>query len=84
MRIISQIYEPLLTVNPETGKVSPAVAESFTVSDDAKVYTFKIRKGIKFHKDECFGGNAHELTAEDVKFTLDMACSGFFYCSPLS
>lgn len=76
MRLISQIYESLLTVNPETGKVSPAVAESFTVSDDAKVYTFKIRKGIKFHKDDCFGGETKELTAEDVKFTLDMACSG--------
>ena len=76
IRIISQIYEPLLTVNSETGTVSPAVAESFTVSDDAKVYTLKIRKGIKFHKDDCFGNKTHELTAEDVKFSLDMACSG--------
>ncbi|NQY75492.1 MAG: ABC transporter substrate-binding protein [Candidatus Margulisbacteria bacterium] len=76
MRLLTQIYEPLLTVDSETGKVSAAVAESFTVSTDAKVYTFKIRKGIKFHKDACFGGKTHELTAEDVKFTLDMACSG--------
>jgi peptide/nickel transport system substrate-binding protein len=76
MRLLTQIYEPLLTVSPETGQVSPAVAQSFTVSDDAKVYTLKIRKGIKFHEDACFGGKSHELTAEDVKFTLDMACSG--------
>jgi len=76
MRIVSQIYEPLLTIDSESGKVSPAVAKSFTVSNDAKVYTFKIRKGIQFHKDDCFGGETHELTAEDVKFTLDMACSG--------
>jgi peptide/nickel transport system substrate-binding protein len=76
MRLISQIYESLLVVDPMSGKVSPGVAESFTVSDDAKVYTFKIRKGIKFHKDECFGEDSHELDAEDVKFSLDMACSG--------
>lgn len=76
IRLLTQIYETLLTVDPESGKVSPAVAESFAVSNDAKVYTLKIRKGIKFHKDACFGGEAHELTAEDVKFTLDMACSG--------
>ena len=76
MRLLTQIYEPLLAVDPESGQVSPAVAESYTVSDDAKVYTLKIRKGIKFHKDACFGGKSHELTAEDVKFTLDMACSG--------
>lgn len=76
MRLISQIYESLLSIDPETGQVTPWVAESFSVSDDAKVYTFKIRKGIKFHKDACFGKKLHELNAEDVKFSLDMACSG--------
>jgi oligopeptide transport system substrate-binding protein len=75
-RIISQIFEPILTINPKTFDVSPGVAESWTVSDDAKVYTLKIRKGIKFHNDDCFSEEGHELNAEDVKFTLDIACSG--------
>lgn len=75
-RIISQIYEPLLKLDPLTMNVLPSVAESFSVSDDAMVYTFKIRKGIFFHEDDCFGGKAHELDANDAKFTLDMACSG--------
>ena len=75
-RIISQIFEPLLVIDPFTSEVNPGVAESFSVSDDAKVYTFKIRKGILFHKDACFGGKTHELDAEDVKFTFDLACSG--------
>lgn len=74
-RIIAQLYEPLLRLDPQTMAVVPAVAESFTVSQDAKVYTFKIRKGIKFHTDECLS-NGHELDAHDVKFTLDLACSG--------
>ena len=75
-RIISQIYEPLLRLDPLTMEVMPSVAESFTVSNDAMVYTFKIRKGIFFHEDDCFGGKEHELDANDAKFTLDMACSG--------
>ncbi|EPB65465.1 ABC transporter, substrate-binding protein, family 5, partial [Ancylostoma ceylanicum] len=40
------------------------------------IYTFTIRKGIYFHDDECFGGKGRELTPEDVKYSLDFACSG--------
>ncbi len=74
-RIISQIFEPLLTVDPGSGKINPGVAKNFTISDDARVYTFQIRKGVRFHKDACFGDKDRELTAQDVKFTLDMACT---------
>jgi len=74
-RLISQIFEPLLQLDPKTLAVTPALAESFTVSDDAKVYTFKIRKGVIFHADDCLDSD-HELDANDVKFSLDLACSG--------
>ncbi len=74
-RIVGQIYESLLRLDPETMKVVPGVAESFTVSSDAKVYTFKIRKGVKFHADDCLDAG-HELDANDVKFSLELACSG--------
>ena len=74
-RLIAQIYEPLLVLDPETGKVHEAVAKSFTTNKDLTVYTFKIRKGIMFHDDPCFDGKERELTAKDVKFTLDMACT---------
>lgn len=40
------------------------VAESWTISDDGLTYTFKIRKGIKFH-------DGSVLTAKDVKATYD-------------
>lgn len=74
-RLISQIFEPLLQLDPQNMEVIPAVAESFKVSDDAKVYTFTIRKGIVFHEDDCLS-SGHELDANDVKFSLDLACSG--------
>lgn len=74
-RIISQIFEPLLVIDPESGTVNPGIAESFSQSDDARVYTFKIRKGVKFHEDACFKDKTREVEASDVKFSLDMACT---------
>jgi len=75
-RITSQIFDPLLSLDPSGKNVIPSIAESYTVSKDATLFTFKIRRGVYFHDDDCFGGEGRELTAEDVKFTLDMACSG--------
>lgn len=45
-------------------EVEGDVAESWTISEDALTYTFKIRKGIKFH-------DGSPLTARDVKATYD-------------
>lgn len=75
-RLVNQVFEPLLRIDPATLKVLPNIAESYEINKDATVYTFKIRKGVKFHEDDCFGGKTRELDANDVKFTLDLACSG--------
>lgn len=74
-RIVGQIYESLLRIDPETMQVVPAIAESFKVSQDAKVYTFKIRKGVLFHADDCIS-EGREVNAHDVKLSLELACSG--------
>jgi len=74
---LCNLYDPLLwpkTVG-EGGGVKAHVAESWTVSSDGLVYTFKIRQGIKFH-------SGRNLTAEDVKFSLDRLLTigqGFAY-----
>jgi peptide/nickel transport system substrate-binding protein len=57
------MFEPLLGID-ETGKIQPNLAESWTASTDGKAYTFKLRRNVKFH-------NGREMTAEDVKFSLD-------------
>lgn len=75
-RVTSQIFDPILRLNPNNDKIEPSLAESFKVSADGKEYTLKVRKGVFFHDDDCFDGEGRELTAEDLKFTLDMACSG--------
>src|SRR5947207_7105627 len=42
------IYETLTKIN-EDGTVSPLLAESWKALEDLKTWTFKLRKGIKFH-----------------------------------
>ena len=37
--------------------LKPALAESWTISDDGLVYTFNIRKGVKFHDGTPFDAN---------------------------
>jgi oligopeptide transport system substrate-binding protein len=75
-RVGSQIFETLLNLDPKTEKIMPGLAESHSVNADATKFTFKIRKGVFFHDDDCFdGGEGRELNAYDVKNTLDLACS---------
>ena len=53
----------LVESDPLTGAAVPALAESWEPSKDAAIWTFKIRKGVKFH-------NGKELTIDDVVATL--------------
>ncbi len=48
-----------------TSEVQPDLAESWSLSADGTIWTFKLKKGVQFHKG--FG----ELTAEDVKFSFE-------------
>lgn len=43
----SMIYEPLVSYK-EGGKLEPNLAESWSISEDGKEYTFKLRKNVKF------------------------------------
>ncbi len=61
--VLDMIFEPLATTNPE-GKYIPWLAESWEASPDGKVWTIKLRKGIKWQDGKPF-------TAEDVKFTFE-------------
>lgn len=75
-RITGQLFESLLKIDATTSEVVPVIAESYEINNAGDVYTFKIRKGIQFHEDECFENGQRELTAEDVKYSLEFACSG--------
>ncbi|MBR2099130.1 MAG: ABC transporter substrate-binding protein, partial [Firmicutes bacterium] len=63
--ILFNIYEGL--VKPDSdGNLVPAIAESYSVNDNADQYTFKLRQGVQFH-------NGKEVTADDVVWSLSRA-----------
>jgi peptide/nickel transport system substrate-binding protein len=64
--VLMQVFEPLYSQNEATGEYLPRIAESYSISGDNLSYTFKIRKGVKFH-------NGDELKASDVVFSLKRA-----------
>ena len=63
--------------SPTDFSILPDLAEKWTISKDGKVYTFNLRKGVRFHNKPPVNGR--ELVAEDVKYSLErfMAKSGF-------
>ncbi len=76
VRLVWQIYEGLTSLNPRSLEVEPALARSWVVDSTRRIYTFFLRKGVRFHDSEIFpGGKGRVLTAQDVKFVFDFVCS---------
>lgn len=63
--LYSNVFEGLTRFMSD-GSVVPGLAESWDISGDGTVYTFKLRAGVKFH-------DGTDFTADDVKFSLDRA-----------
>ncbi|HEY3067136.1 MAG TPA: ABC transporter substrate-binding protein [Methylomirabilota bacterium] len=61
-QITWHIYEGLYTYDKNYNAV-PFLVEGHTVSDQGRTYTFKLRRGVKFH-------NGKELTSADVVASL--------------
>jgi len=61
--VLYNIFETLTKVNGD-GHVTPLLAESWTISPDAKTYTFKLRKGVKFQNGEPFNAAAVKYSFE--------------------
>lgn len=66
-QVMANIYDTLFSLTP-SGKIVPNLVQSYTVSKDGLVYTFQLRRGIKFQDGTPFNAQA-------VKFNLmrDMA-----------
>lgn len=62
--IIKSLFSRLMDYKPGTAELTPSLAESYDISKDGLVYTFKLHKGVKFH-------NGRELVAQDVKYSLE-------------
>jgi len=58
LKIAQQVFDTLLDYKEGTTEVMPSLAESWTISDDALTYTFKLREGVKFHDGTDFNADA--------------------------
>jgi ABC-type transport system substrate-binding protein len=58
-----QLFDGLVRLDKNL-KIVPSLADYWMISSDGKTYTFILKKGVRFHNEE-------ELTASDVKFSLE-------------
>jgi len=61
-QIMWHVFETLYTYDKQYNPI-PMLAEGHTVSDNGRTYTFRLRRGVKFH-------SGRDLTAEDVVLSL--------------
>lgn len=62
--MIKSLFDGLMRYEPDTTTLRNELAASHEISDDGTVHTFVLKDGIKFH-------NGREITAEDVKYSLE-------------
>lgn len=76
VQIVGQIFEGLVKFNAKDLSIEPLLAESWTIDESGLVYTFKLKKGVYFHDNNCFeAGKGRELKANDVVFSINRACN---------
>ncbi|WP_246570744.1 ABC transporter substrate-binding protein [Bradyrhizobium liaoningense] len=60
--VIAHVVEGLVAFRDDTA-IGPMLADSWTVSNEGRTYTFRLRQGVKFH-------NGASVTADDVVWSL--------------
>jgi len=64
VEMVTNVYDRIMRFEADdVTKLVGGAAESWTISDDGKTFTFKFRKGMKFH-------SGAPVTAEDAAFSL--------------
>jgi peptide/nickel transport system substrate-binding protein len=64
--ILTNLYDTLIRSTPDGTGLDPGLATDWSVSDDGMEVTLTLREGVKF-------ADGSDMTAEDVKWTLDRA-----------
>src|SRR6185437_1345848 len=79
------IFDPLVWWLPDasgTPQFVPGLAESYTVSPDASVYTFKLRQDVTFHDGTKFDATAVKATYDHVVDPATKSKSGIGALGP--
>ncbi len=63
--LLNNVYSRLVRYDPDDPEAGllPDIAESWTISEDGRVITFRIREGLSFH-------SGNPVTARDVEYSL--------------
>jgi peptide/nickel transport system substrate-binding protein len=56
--VCEQVFDHLVRYKPGSTEVEPALATSWNVSDQGRVWTFALRRGVKFHDGTLFDADA--------------------------
>jgi peptide/nickel transport system substrate-binding protein len=67
--VMNNIFEGLIRYKPGTTELEPWLAEKWDVSPDGKVFTFYLRKGVKFHDGTDFNADAVVFSFERQRDT---------------
>ena len=65
--LMDNVYETLVTIDPESGEIIPRLASSWDISDDARTYTFHLRDDVEFSNGDAFTAHTAEFSIEYVK-----------------
>ena len=67
----SQIYSRLVDFDRGTTNVIPGLAQSWTISPDGLVYTFNLRRGVKWHNNKANYKPTRDFNADDIIFSIE-------------
>ena len=65
-RVLTNMYDGLTRFKTGTLDVEPGLATSWTMGEDGKTYTFKLRDGVLFHDGTPFNADAVKFNLERV------------------
>ena len=55
---LRQVYEGLVELEPGGFRILPKLAETWSTSSDGRVWTFRLRSGVRFHDGSAFDAQA--------------------------
>ncbi|MCF6170681.1 MAG: ABC transporter substrate-binding protein [Bacteroidales bacterium] len=68
--VCNQLYNGLVKLN-DSLLVEPAIAKSWTISDDGLTYRFVLRDDVYFHNDPVFNKQTRRVSAHDFVFSFN-------------
>ena len=66
----SQIYSRIVEFERGGTKIVPGLAERWTISPDGLIYTFYLRRGVKWHSNAAFKPT-RDMNADDIVFAIN-------------